>query len=241
MQPIKKVRLSDSVIDAIEAMIDAEQLKPGDKIFSEHELTRRLQVSRASVREAIRILEVTGRVTVKHGKGVYLADYSASRFEPFVAWLQNNEQSLNDSFELRLIIEPDIAALAAQRAEETDIDELNTAHKYFTTCAADANTTEIIKSDRNFHRLLAGASKNRALSMLMHSITTSLPGDWISSLHTPGRIKKTITEHGEVLKAVTHSDSNQARHCMHSHLTNAWADIRNFMHQHTTTVEERTL
>ena len=120
MKPIKKVRLSDGVVAAIKETIAADGFKPGDKFYSENELTKKLQVSRSSIREALRILEVTGQVTVSQGKGIFIADIDVQQLEAFTTWLKNNEQSIKDNFEVRLIIEPKAAGRAAENADADD-------------------------------------------------------------------------------------------------------------------------
>jgi len=229
MKPIRKVRLSDSVIDAIKEMIAENDFEPGDKFYSENELTKRLQVSRSSVREAIRILEATGQVTVKQGKGIFISDFNSQQFEPFVNWLINNEDKILDHFQVRLIIEPKAAAFAAEKASAEDIRKMDEACTKFVFYAESKNITEIIKCDREFHRWLAGATKNSTLHVLMKSVTTSLPDGWISSLHTPGRIEKTVDEHGAILTAIKNRDKDGAEKAMARHLENALSDIRSHM------------
>ncbi len=230
MTPIRKIRLSETVIDVIKGMIAEDNFAPGDKFYSENELTKRLQVSRSSVREAIRILEVTGQVWVKQGKGIFIADATEKKFEPFISWLKSNEGSIIDNFEVRLIIEPKTAAFAAEKADSRDILKMEEALAHFAFHAENRNTMEIIKRDRDFHRWLAGATKNATLHSLMKSMTISLPNGWISSLHTPGRIEKTIREHKTILDAVTNRDKEGAEFAMTTHLENALADIRAHMH-----------
>lgn len=230
MRPIRKTRLSETVIDVIKGMIAEENFAPGDKFYSENELTKRLQISRSSVREAIRILEVTGQVWVKQGKGIFIADANEKKFEPFISWLKSNEGSIIDHFEVRLIIEPKTAAFAAEKANSRDILKMEEALAQFAFYAENRNTMEIIKRDRDFHRLLAGATKNATLHSLMKSMTTSLSNGWISSLHTPGRIEKTIREHKTILDAVTNRDKEGAELAMTAHLENALADIKAHMH-----------
>src|SRR5210317_2032560 len=116
MSAIKKVRLSESVIDAIKKMIVDDGFNPGEKFYSEKELTGKLEVSRSSIREALRILEVTGKVNVKQGKGIFISDTQGKRFKEFSTWLKNNEQSIKDNFEVRLIVEPKAARRAAEKA-----------------------------------------------------------------------------------------------------------------------------
>lgn len=225
MHPIKKVRLSESVIDAIKKMIADDGFKPNDKFYSENELTKKLQVSRSSIREALRILEVTGQVTVKQGKGIFIADLSNQQFKAFVTWLKNNEQSIKDNFEVRLIIEPKAAGRAAENADEDDIEKMEEACRQFSQSFKEGNTEEVIQSDRRFHRILAGATKNVTLHVLMKSMTTTLPNGWISSLYTPGRIEKTVHEHNDILEAIKKHDKAGAENAMTRHLINALHDI----------------
>ena len=226
MKPIKKIRLSESIIQAIKEMIVEKGFRPGDKFYSENELTKILAVSRASVREAIRILEVTGQVTVKQGKGVFITDADTEKFQPFVNWLQTNKEAIADNFRVRLMIEPQAAACAAGKNRDDDIAGMADACERFETHARDKNTADVIKCDREFHRLLAKATRNSTLHVLMKAMTTSLPNGWISSLYTPGRIEKTIHEHRDILNAVQTRDKKGAEAAMKAHLENALQDIR---------------
>ena len=225
MPPIKKVRLSESVIDEIKNMIVDDGFKPNDKFYSENELTKKLGVSRSSLREALRILEVTGQVTVKQGKGIFIADLSDHQFTAFVTWLKNNEQSIKDNFEVRLIIEPKAAGRAAENADEDDIEKMEEACQQFSHFFKKGNTEEVIQCDRRFHRILAGATKNVTLHVLMKSMTSTLPNGWISSLYTPGRIEKTVQEHNDILEAIKKHDKAGAENAMTRHLVNALHDI----------------
>ncbi|MFH2092137.1 MAG: FadR/GntR family transcriptional regulator [Pseudomonadota bacterium] len=226
MKPIKKVRLSESVIQAIKEMIIEDKFQPGDRFYSENELTKKLEVSRASIREAIRILEVTGQLSVKQGKGVFILNTNANNFQPFVNWLKTNEQAILEHFEVRLIIEPKVAAVAAKKADVDDIQKMEDACFEFEAHVEKNNTADIIRCDRNFHRRLAQATKNLTLSVLMKSMTISLPDGWISSLHTPGRIKKTIQEHRIIFEAVKDRKEDVAERAMAYHLERALHDIR---------------
>jgi GntR family transcriptional repressor for pyruvate dehydrogenase complex len=161
MSPIKKVRLSESVIDEIKKMIVDDGFNPGDKFYSEKELTRKLEVSRSSIREALRILEVTGQVNVKQGKGIFISDAQGRRFKEFSTWLKNHEQSIKDNFEVRLIVEPKAARRAAEKATSGDIRKMETACSQFARSAKNGNTEEAILCDHSFHNSLAGATKNK--------------------------------------------------------------------------------
>ena len=227
LKSVKRVRLFESVIEAIKKMIAEDGFKPGDKFYSENILTQKLHVSRSSVREAIRMLEVTGQVNVKHGKGIFITDKMEREFEGFADWLQHNEQSIQDHFEVRLIIDPKAAAVAALKADEEDILKMEEVCNDFTSNSTAGNTAGLIKCDEEFHLLLSKSTKNKTLHFLMKTMTKSLPEGWISSLHIPGRSEKTVSEHKEILKAIKERDPLKAEKAMMDHLDNALADILN--------------
>lgn len=223
---INKVRLSEQVYREIKRMIVEEGFVPGDKFYSENQLTEKLQVSRSSIREAIRLLEVGGFVTVLHGKGIFIADPDQNSTQAFESWLRDNEQSLNDHFEIRLIIDPKAAAAAARRATKEDRQKLMAICETFKLKASSGSTADLIAIDEKFHLQLAKATKNRTLYMMMKTMTQSLPEGWITSLHVPGRIKKTIDEHYEIARAIEEGNSDKAEKSMLTHLTNALNEIR---------------
>ncbi len=226
MKPLKTVRLSDQVIEALKEVIARDGFGPGDKFYSENELTGKLGVSRSSIREAVRILEVTGIVTVKHGKGIFIADPVRKELEAFKEWLKTNETSIFEHFEVRLMIDPKAAGVAAAKADDDDIREMEKACCDFNAQFNDHNTPAMIKCDEEFHLAMARSTKNRTLYYLMKTMTSSLPEGWITSLHIPGRSEKTIEEHKAILKAIQERDSSAAEKAMKSHLNNALADIR---------------
>lgn len=226
MGPVRKVRLSEGVVDAIKRMIADDGFAPGDKFYSEHELTAKLEVSRSSVREAVRILEATGRLSVQHGKGIFIEDPDTHPYDAFVDWLRSNDQSLHEHFEVRLIIEPQTARLAALGARPEDVAQLEKVHAEFVRNARLGLTAETIQCDREFHKLLGKATRNNVLFALTRSLTTSMFDDWISSLHVPGRAEKTVVEHGLVLEAVKGGQAEAAMEHMAAHLRNAIRDIK---------------
>lgn len=234
---IVKKRLSESVIDAIRQMINDDGFKPGDKFYSENELCRKLGVSRSSVREAMRMLEVAGRVTVSQGKGIFICDVQSEQMKSFATWFKENEQSIKDIFEVRLIVEPKAAGQAALNASDKDFDDMDQACASFAQFAKEGNIEEVIRSDRRFHRLLAGATKNKTLHVMMKTITTALPNAWITSIYTPGRIEKTVSEHLAILAAIKKRDKVEAERVMTLHLTNALNDINKEMKKAGLTAE----
>lgn len=224
----ERKRLSDMVATEIRRMVEDGGFGPGDKIYSENELTRTLEVSRTSVREAIRILEVQGLLTVRQGKGIFVRDSAEERAEALGRWIQSNSDNLFEIFEIRILMEPDCAARAAHYADAEEIAEMREALRRFEDHCAKSALQGAIAQDKHFHNLVARASQNRTLHVLMSTFTRSLNEGWITSLSLPGRQIKTISEHRAILDAIEAHDAEGARRAMRVHLENAFSEVREY-------------
>ena len=223
---MKSIRLSERVCDFLKKLIDEEGFKIGDKFYSENELTTKLQVSRSSVREAVRILEATGWVKVEHGKGIFIVSGGHQGLDAFTNWLKNNETDILEHFELRLMIDPRAAAHAARKATPQDVKALEELCEEFSLLANQAPTEVLIKIDERFHAAIAKSTKNKTLTVLMNTMTRDLSEGWISSLHVPHRIRKTVAEHRKIVAAIKARQPEAAEHHMVAHLTNALKEIK---------------
>lgn len=228
LKPIQKKRVSDLIVEQIDEMIVSKKLKPGQILSSERELVNELQVSRASLREALRILESMGVIETKPGRGIFVADVTNSLFAPFEVWLESHRESLVEQFEVRLVIEPDAAYFAAQRASHELVLEMKKSLEHFIHCKDDNNTIGMIEYDSGFHNLIAKATNNRTLSVLMETITNSLLCGWKATLHIPSRVEKTVQEHSEILYAIENRLAEEASHMMKIHLEYAINDLKKY-------------
>jgi len=221
LKPINKKRLSDAAVEQLKEMIIKEKIKPGEKLPSERQLIKELKISRASVREALRILEIMGFVEVKPGKGVYVADPTQHIFEPLDSWLSLYKETLYEHFEIRQVIEPHAASFAAKRATANVINAMKKSLTIFKKRMEQDDLIGMIKADAEFHLLIAKATGNRTLIVIMETITTSLLEGWKASLRTPGRASKTIEEHQAIFDAILNKDAAKAGQAMSTHLRNA--------------------
>lgn len=226
---IKTERLSDRVSEIIIRLINEEKFKPGDKFYSENVLVKRLGVSRSSIREAMRSLESTGWISVQQGKGVFVSEANDRNHEGFADWLRSNRDGMLEHFEVRLMLDPKAAAYAARNATDEEIAELREICKEFKAKAQTQDIDSLILVDEKFHFSVARCTKNKTLYVLMRTMAKSLPVGWISSLHVPGRIEKTIGEHCAVVSAIASHDASAAENAMIVHLQNAMGEIADFL------------
>jgi GntR family transcriptional repressor for pyruvate dehydrogenase complex len=179
-------------------------------------LSLRFQVSRASVREAIRALESMGLVQIRSGDGTYVASNLDVVLSAWRSVTSPKKDVLRDAFEARKIIEPEIAALAAARATGAEIRRLEAI------LAEQAHQVERgqtgVESDTAFHSLLACSTKNHLLLKLNESIVDALRETHERSLHAPGRSTRSLAGHRAILDAVRARHAGRARAAMLRHL-----------------------
>jgi len=233
--PIKRERLSNQVLLEIKRIIHEKGYTPGDRFYSEGELVGMFSVSLSSIREAIRSLEVSGVLTVQQGKGIFIADPHREEHHAFADWLRENETSLEEHFEMRLIIDPKAAGYAARKADKTDIRKLEDICEEFRLMVGNGSVIDMIKLDEQFHLQLAKSTKNRTLYMIMKTMTESLPEGWISSLNVPGRIEKSVHEHQDIIEAIKLQNAELAEQRMETHLRSALDEIHAAMQKRQVT------
>ena len=217
LRAVKKKRIHEEIIAQIRQELEDGGLKPGDRLPSERELSERFQVSRASVREAIRAMESMGLVTIKTGEGTYVATGSEVLLSPLASIILQQKEVLLDIFEARKVIEPEIAALAAQRAGPEEIRQMEEV--LVDQARQIAQGESGVEADTAFHSLLTQATKNKVFLRLNDAVVDSLRETRERSLQIHGRPSRSLAGHQEILKAVRAKDPEKARQAMLYHLT----------------------
>jgi len=218
LKPVIKARLSEAAMQQIQALITSRGMLPGDRLPSERELVHQLEISRTSVREALRMLEIMGLVQVKPGRGAFIKDLDGDLGIPLATWIAGHQETLRNYFEVRMILEPASAALAALRANREDIRRLTKKLNDFRICLEHEDLVGIIQADIAFHNLIGKATKNKTLQLFTNTISRLLVDSWKASLRTEGRPRKTVREHQEILDAIINRDAPEARRNMEKHL-----------------------
>jgi GntR family transcriptional regulator, transcriptional repressor for pyruvate dehydrogenase complex len=217
LKVIKKTRLYEEVVGQLHQLIDDGKLKAGDRLPAERELAETFRVSRSSVREAIKTLENEGMVISRPGSGTFITAVNVEAIiPPLASLLSRGKDALVDLFEMRCLVEPSIAALAAERATPADILRLKEI------CSEQEqqvnHDTSAVDSDAAFHLTIGRATHNAALQRLVASIVEILKPIREKSLQTPGRAHKSLASHREILVAIERHDPELARQAMQRHI-----------------------
>ena len=219
-QQVKKTRISDTVVEQIIGLIESGALKPGDQLPSERELVEQLNVGRATIREALRILEAQGVISVRPGKGTLVTgDVSrVSGQESIVAWFQDHADEVLDLLEIREVLERRAAYLAARRADGRMILELQDILHQAEQCVAEGDVTQLGYIDHQFHRVLAKASGNAILSQIIDAIGDVMLNPRRSIQRLPGRAVTSLEEHRAIFNAIKDGQSETAEQAVLQHI-----------------------
>lgn len=216
-QAVRKTRVSEEIISQIRDLITSGRLKVGDRLPAEREFAKILQVGRSTVREAIRALESLGILQARPGEGTFLvANPGEQKPDPITANAFKSWENQRKLFEVRMVIEPDLAALAARRASSNQIAKMR---EVLQNQEASVKHGEIdIKADTAFHFLLAEAARNEVLLHIMDSLMNLLHETREASLHTGSRSVSSLKQHKAILRAIEARDPAAAERRMREHI-----------------------
>jgi len=213
---IRRNKVYEEVAKQIERLI-LKKLKPGDKLPSERELAEMLQVSRSSIRDAIRGLELMGLVEPRQGAGTIVRELSAeSVVNPFANSLKHQRDQVSELLDFRKMLEPPLAARAATHATDDEIAEMQEILQRQETKMALGEAA--IAEDTEFHYSIALASGNTVVLKVLDVVMDLLRDTRARSLQVAGRPEKSLKGHRRILAAIKRHDAEAAKDAMRRHL-----------------------
>lgn len=213
---LRGARLHEGIVLHLRDLIRQGELRHGSRLPPERTLAEQFGVGRSSVREAIRSLELQGLVVTRHGSGSFVNTQSLDAVATLMA-PDNGSEGLQDVFEMRHLLEPQIAALAARRATASDIQRLATILEEQQRQILEGETG--VDADTEFHFTLATATHNPALVKVVNAVEDVLRRSRDRYLQQPGRPERSLRSHHEILEMVRAGDDTGARRAMDHHLT----------------------
>lgn len=199
-------------------VLDDGQLRPGDRLPPEREFALTLGVSRTTVREALGSLKAQGRVEIRHGQGVYVAQPQTTR--ELRSSLGRHEHTLEELFAMREVLEAPAAQWAAERQDLPRLAEVRKALETLNH-AMDQDPhdfAELEKLDAAFHLAIVEAAGNRFLSQTLGVLQDMLAQGMETTLRVPGRLRKSRVDHERILTALISGDGPAARLAARRHV-----------------------
>lgn len=219
-ESIENKKISQIVIEQIQEMIMRGELKSGDKLPPERELTQTLNIGRPALREALKALEIIGLIESRHGQGNFVVNNTEnSVFKPLSLSFKLSNGNIEEILELRHLIESYTVKQAALLSDANDINKLYEIHN----AMIKADTTDHkSQCDKEFHYEIAKISKNILINSLLES-TSYLFDSFINktvrmSYFGEDSIEKIYEEHLNIIKAIEKHSEEDAAFSMHAHL-----------------------
>src|SRR6202171_2245033 len=214
LRPLERSRLYENVGARLAQFVRESGMVPGDQFPAERDLSRHLQVSRTSIRQALVVLHALGFVDVRHGEGVFLR--RTRGFGESLTKLLERRRRLPDVLEAREALEVKLAELAAAHRSTDDLIAMKAALEHM---EAEIGTGGLgTEGDLAFHHAIALASRNQVLLHLIDAMAEVIQESRVESLSEPGRPPRSLEAHRRILAAIESRSAELAAEAMRSHL-----------------------
>jgi len=213
-------------VQQVEESIQKGDLKTGDKLPPERDLAQQFGVSRTAVREAVKALREKGFVEAYPGRGTFIMETSSHPIRLSLDRMVKAEQAEGSRYltEVREMMEPEIAALAAERADAEDLTAMR--ESFYVMEGAKRDPETFIEADLDFHLALAEAAANPIILSLIDSIVGLLREQRMGIFQVEGGPERGQYHHKKILDAVEHRDAGGAREAMKAHMRQVRDDSR---------------
>ena len=222
MEPIKRSRLSEQVLDRIKEALVSGLYKPGDQLPNERDLAEQLEVSRASVREALRTLGNMGFIESKVGVngGTYVRELTIdSIIDPFSEMLGKEHTIILEMIDFRLVIETEYARIAAKLGSKSDLDRIRSSIEQMDAEIAGGDIG--LGGDNAFHDAVAMATHNTVFLKMLQMSKSLLSRTRELTLSIEGQPKLSVEDHWKIYEAIETGDPDEAAKQMRIHLEKA--------------------
>ncbi|MDH6291350.1 FadR/GntR family transcriptional regulator [Rhodococcus opacus] len=219
--PLRQGSVSDLIAERIMQVIADDSLRPGDRLPPERELAALLGVGRPSLREALRSLKAQGKVDVRHGAGVFVADPETTR--NLREALYAEEVDLEELFDMREVLELPAAAWAARNGDAVKLERVREAFETLNAASLEGGVDwrHLQSLDAAFHMRIVEAAGNRFLARTQGVLQEILSRGMDTTLRIPGRLERSRADHRRILDAILAGDSSAARRAARAHVHGA--------------------
>jgi GntR family transcriptional repressor for pyruvate dehydrogenase complex len=227
---VKSNKISENIIEQIRKAIFEGKLKPGDKLPPEKELMENFGVSKATLREALRSLEVLGFLEIRKGAsgGPFVTEVDMKKArDSFTNFLLFKNLSLRDLSEVRLILEPYIAEKAASAITEEDLNKLKEMMEKFEEDLKKTMSIELLNKQIEFHKIIGSSTRNPILMFILDFVVNLLIDAKEILQPDKGFYKRVLIAHSRIYKALSERNPKRTHDEMVKHIQEEEKDLIN--------------
>lgn len=225
IKPVKTTKAYMQIVDKIIDLVINNEIEYGDKLYSEPELTKLLNVSRPTLREALRVLEFLDIVNVSPRRGIRInKPESTDSYKPLIYMLKFEKTTELELFELRRAIQISMVEPAARNRTEEDLTELKEIVDSFTTYI-DADYEIFADLDYNYHMQIIKCSQNLMCYKLMKTLSILMKNQMRNIIYNLPKENRadTLKYHTKIYEAIRDKDSDKALKLMSEHMERPYA------------------
>ncbi|HXJ94366.1 MAG TPA: FadR/GntR family transcriptional regulator [Terriglobia bacterium] len=222
LKPLKKTDVTQLVVDRLRDLLEQGVLRPGSKLPTETEMSKLLAISRPSLRQAYKALSMLGILRAVPGDGTYISESTSKILSmPLTFLMLMRRISMDDIFEFRMMLEANLARLAASRASEAEVQAMTSQIEHMAANLDNHKKDQYLAAEYEFHNCIARAAHNNLLLEVI-SIVSGLLWETRKALVNlvPDR-GKDLAEHNAILAAISGRDAEEAAAAMRRHLGSA--------------------
>lgn len=215
-EPIRPISVVDLVVHRLEEMMLQGALRPGERLLPERDLAQAMAVSRTSIRQALAVLKDRGLISVRAGAGSYAQNTHDMVITDLAGSLGSFKERVLEPMEVRQLLEPQTARLAAERASDkdiADIESLLASQRVLHDCGK-----TFVEEDIAFHRLIATSANNKILLQVIDNVQLMLRDSRELSLATPAGARASLKGHNQIYEAIRNRQPDRAFEAMAVHI-----------------------
>ena len=223
--PMGRTTLAEDIATRLLDLIGRRQLQPGDRLPSERQLAATLDVSRPILREALRALSIMNVIDVRPGDGTYVTSLDPDLLVGHLGFVLGlDDSTFMQLFQVRKILEPGIAALAAEQITDEQLEDLQECLRRAEEHLGDHHA--FLLTDIELHNLITEAASNPMLTRITVSLGELTRASRRRTVEIPGVPDETLEDHRNIVAAVERRDGEAAREAMLEHLGNLEARLQ---------------
>jgi GntR family transcriptional repressor for pyruvate dehydrogenase complex len=211
--------LPDRIAERLVSLIAERKLRPGDKLPSERDLAAMMQVSRPSLREALRALDMMKIIEIRHGSGTYVASLKPERLiEHFDFVFSLDDSTFAQALAARAMLEPSLAAAAAQNATEAELSTIGACMERAAMSVHDPKL--FLEADLALHQAITAAVHNQIISRFMSTLGRLGLASRMRTVALKGVREQSLQDHQAIVEALYRRDPEAAASIMQKHINN---------------------